>query len=450
MLSRLPNSLFLSALFGLCTLPACGDEPKPASTQQQAQQQVALPPAIDYPDSWLLGVEPAKHVAIIEDHSDALLYWLEQGRSQRTVLHIDTHDDSRVVNDETIQHLAAFADAKDYTTLKDKSGVAYSTGGKVFNIGNFLYAGYRLGVVREVIWVLPARPQDLVNISQVQGYLENVGFDRASAQTFHLEDGVIRGKRAGMPMVICTSQTIPPQREAVLLSLDIDYLMGKHQDPISSPMLQATLNLFNELAASKIVTDDALVSYSVHGGSIPVMHKYTGDYLAELLRNPSMLKQPLPRLWQERDRLLATRAQGDIDTALVMATNLVNLEPGNASVHMEQSFALLQANDVEASIQSMTMATQLDPSYLLGFLELALVVGQSSNFAADQKDPVIDQVFAAAGEIFGLPADGVDRVQKCANHYHEGEYRRAQIELFRLVEDSVSATELEVFIPADG
>lgn len=447
MTARLAKTFFLSTLMtlsALLLLPACSETEKHTSTAA-AESNVA--PVIDDPNSWILGVEPAKSLALIEDHSDALLYWLQQSRTKRTVLHIDTHDDSRLVNAGSLEHLRSLAASKDFTTLKDKSGVAFSSGGKLFNIGNFLHAGYLLGVVKEVIWVLPANPRSLSDIQKVRGWLQQVGFDPASAQSFHMDHGVIRGNRAGMPMVICTSTQIPPQTEPVLVSLDIDYLMGKHKDPLSSPMLQATLDLFHHLAAAKLATDSILVSYSVHGGSIPVMHKYTGDYLAQLLQQPSLLESDLPRLWLARDELLKTRARGEMELALQMAAGLVAQEPYNASLHMEQAFAQLQANQLEESLASMAATVALDPSYFLAYLEMALVVGQSAQYVDAARTTAIDQIFHAAGQIFPLADGSVDRVKACADFYQQGEYRRAQIELFRLVEDSVAPAQLKAFQP---
>jgi hypothetical protein len=446
MSARLVKTISMTSLFALLALlilAGCSEAEKPNA----ATPTEPTVPVITDPNSWILGVDPAKSLALIEDHSDALLYWLQQGRSKRTVLHIDTHDDSRLLNEGSLDHLRSLAVAKDFTALKDKSGVAFSSGGKLFNIGNFLHAGFLLGVVKEVIWVLPASPRNLSDIQRVRGWLQQIGFDPASAQSFHMDNGVIRGNRAGMPMVICTSMQIQQTTEPVLVSLDIDYLMGKHKNPISSPMLQATIDLFQHLAAAKIATDNILVSYSVHGGSIPVMHKYTGDYLAKLLKQPAMLETALPQMWLDRDELLKTRARGETEAALQLAAKLLILEPYNASLHMEQAFALLQASRLEDSLAAMASAVALDPSYFLAYLEMALVVGQSDHYVGPARDAAIDQIFTAAGQIFALAAGDVDRVQACADFYRQGEYRRAQIELFRLVEDSVSPAQLQVFQP---
>ncbi len=429
----------LALTIAMLSLTACGGEAKPEDvTSDRANLKADAPEMPVNPNSWVFGIEPAKNLAIIEDHSDALLYWLAEGFSKRTVLHIDTHDDSRLVDSGSVAHLRDLAESKDFSTLKEKSGVAFSTGGKIFNIGNFLHAGYLLGVVSEVIWVLPAEPNNLTNINMVRGYLEQVGFDRTSAQSFRIEKGVIRGNRAGMPMVVCSSKQIPKLDETVLVSLDIDYLMGKHQDPISSPMLRATLDLFSQMTAANIKTDHVLVSYSVHGGSIPVMHKYTGDYLADLIRHPEMLDKDLPQVWVQRDLLLQTRARGDLEQALEMAEVLIGLDPLNASLHMEQAFARLQGGDAAGAIASMNRAAELDPSYLLGFLELAMVVKQSPTFSELQRKAVTDMIFSAAGSFF-TPTDGVENhVQASARFFEQDEIRRAQIELFRLVEESAS------------
>ena len=121
-----------------------------------------------------------------------------------------------------------------------------------------------------------------------------------------------------------------------------------------------------------------------------------------------------------------------------MAEVLIGLDPLNASLHMEQAFARLQGGDAAGAIASMNRAAELDPSYLLGFLELAMVVKQSPTFSELQRKAVTDMIFSAAGSFF-TPTDGVENhVQASARFFEQDEIRRAQIELFRLVEESAS------------
>lgn len=65
--------------------------------------------------TWRYGVEPGLAVHKVEDHSDALLFWLRQGTRGRRVLHIDTHDDSRLIDPAVLPEVERSVAAEDWT-----------------------------------------------------------------------------------------------------------------------------------------------------------------------------------------------------------------------------------------------------------------------------------------------------------------------------------------------
>lgn len=436
-----PNQLRIVAILLPFAIGACGaGEGSPTVPESN----VAVPEPAGVTDVWRYGVDSGLELAKVEDHSDALLYWLQRGCKNRRVLHIDTHDDARLISDANVTRVQELYAAGKWDELKAASGVAYSSGAKAFNIGNFLYTAWKLGVVREVCWVIPGEPAQIADIARVRGWLQVIGFDAASANSFRLVDGVIRGQRSGMPMIICTAKNIPKSEEPTLLSLDIDYLAGPYRDPESTPMRDLVLALHEGIRASDLRTDFALISYSVHGGSIPLEHKYAGDYFEKLIMGPEA-EQHQPAFWSTRVAALTARHRGEHTEAVTGLVGALELRPNDPSLWLDLARVQLEQGDGGAACDSIGQAVKQDPSYYLGYVELAWVVLNDVAFESSDRVGLQRQLIEAAENSLPVAGQGQAEARLGGNYLDGRKFRRAQIEYFKVVEGTVPPERLHGF-----
>ncbi len=428
----------LPALFPLLLLTlSCAQEDTPVAEAPPSEPEGVGP-------TWAYGGEPGLAIEKVEDHCDALLYWLERGYRNRRVLHVDTHDDSRLTSDENVRKIEQLVGAGDYEELARLSGVSFSSTPKAFDIGNFLYTGWKLGVVREVCWIIPGYPHQIEDIGRVRSWLQAIGFDAASANSFRIVDGEIRGNRSGMPMVICTAGNIPHCDEPTLLSLDIDYLVGHYDDPDTTPMRDEVLKLHRAIQESGLRTDFVLISFSVHGGSITLEHKYAGDYFERLIGDPSARESP-PAFWKSRVDGLRSRAMGKFDEAASHIEEALRLIPGDAGLLFDLARVRLEDGDVEGACATIGRAVEQDPSYFIGYVELAWTVLNDPAFASSDRGAVSDRLLQAAAEVFPAASGAESHAMLGAGFLRRGEFRRAQIEYFQLMRKAVPAQRLHVF-----
>jgi len=394
-------------------------------------------------DTWILGQEKGKHVVKVEDHSDALLYFLKHNYKNRTVIHLDSHDDSRIVPDHNINLISKMASTGDYKALKEGSGISYGSNGKIFNIGNFLFAAYKLGVINQVYWVFPTDGFPEQATESVKKYLLESGFDQESVSTFHFEDGYIRGSRKGLPIVLCTQTDIPLIKETALVSLDVDYLMGMYGGPKKTPMGQLSKKLFDDLKASGIKTDFTVISYSVRGITLPLMHRYAGDYLYDFISNPASESQISNGLLKTRDNILELRSDNNFKLVIKRLNELLERDKSNASLYYDLALTHLFNNEPGLTNKMLEKAITFDPVYFLGYVEIgSMMLNSIQKNAIDKRESTMGFLKNASRFI------GDDVI---ANRYllegnqllFDGNVRKAQIMYSKALKQKIGITKFE-------
>jgi hypothetical protein len=243
----------------------------------------------------LLGQDPLKNVTLVEDHSEVLVQWVKKGIRDATLIHIDTHDDIQKISPGKIGQLKKLYHQKDISAI----GRANSPSDRgLYDIGNFIYAAGKLGIIKEVYWIIPFSHFSHSDVeNRMKKFLKSYYFSDDDIKTFKVEDGHFRGEIDGIPLIICGIEKLPTIDHPLLLSIDIDFF----------PYLSVEYGV-NKLEAIRIILDilfkkdykvmDAVVAYSVNGGYTMVSHRWLGNVILEMLKKPALLSDPKPpELW---------------------------------------------------------------------------------------------------------------------------------------------------------
>jgi len=193
----------------------------------------------------------------IENHDEALRVWRDSGRRERILVHVDAHHDLWWVPD-----------------------------GKAVTIANFISPALRDGLFREIHWVVPDRSWESAgNRRQILHHLYRLQEDFPGRPECHQirRDG-ISTTLLGKPLHVSSVEGLPKFREAVLLDLDVDYLIlprvtygyGDPHPPL--PWIWPG-ELLSRLHARGVQSDLTTIAYSVQGGYTPLGWKYLGDEL---------------------------------------------------------------------------------------------------------------------------------------------------------------------------
>jgi tetratricopeptide (TPR) repeat protein len=262
-LSRRQFLVLTLQLFALANLPGC---------------RSSLP---------VLGKDPIKAPLIVENHSRTLARWAELGIRDAVVINFDTHDDFRWIPDSKIDELNKIYRRKDWQRFREVDSVAKEG---LYHIGNWIYAGARLGIFKKVYWVIPYDFSKNIPDAVLRGFLKDSKFRDEDIKTFSLSGGQFHGSYYGIPVTVCGKESLPTINEPVLLSIDADFF-PTFSDEFRIDFLSSLQTLFEALFRKNYRVQEAVVSYSVNGDYLHPHLRWVGDWIAMLLKNPEMLRE---------------------------------------------------------------------------------------------------------------------------------------------------------------
>lgn len=313
------------------------------------------------PGASLVGEMPARDVVLVEHHSEALPAWRRAGVRDRIALHLDGHADFDWLPDTAIARFAGETPGGLAALAHHPLALDGETHRR-YGIWNFLYPAARLGLVREIVWVVPdgtfahrADPERLVRellFAKVHG----MTLEEAGAWTF--EERRARGRAIGVPILVTELADLPRIDEPVLLDIDLDYFTtasATTQEVVPVPWTTPT-EVVAALRAKGIRTDLATVSYSTYGGYTPPEARWLGRAMVRGLTEPGR-----PRDADASRRAVGLAlASGRYGEAVRLATEAVRRDPGDASASYALALAHAGAGDSTAATRARAAAVAAD------------------------------------------------------------------------------------------
>ena len=314
-------------------------------------------------DSGEVGVDSIRAVRLFENHSTALIEWRRAGVRDRVLVHLDGHSDLDWLPDITVSRIAA-ARPDELPALELHPYTMDGTALSRFGIRNFIYPAARMGIVRELVWVVPdgslGDPESVVRMAReiLVGKLEMVSVDEALS--LRPVGRAIQGEILGVPILVCEIGDLPAIHEPVLLDVDLDYFTtgsAISQEVTAEPWItpRAVLDV---LQKKQIRTDLVTLSYSTIGGFLPPGSRWIGPALVRGLRNP---RADLPD--GDRARMEAQEAMeaGHDGRAAELFGEWTRVEPDSACAWFSYAAALQNAGRQDEAVAARRQAVALDP-----------------------------------------------------------------------------------------
>ncbi len=346
------------ALLALASLGCVGDSDRRPS-------RTPGPPA-------RVGVEPVAEVHLFESNSSALIAWRRADVRDRVLVHLDGHADLDWLPDETMARLAA---AQPTELLNDQIHPYAMDGSDLagFGVANFIYPAARMGIVRELVWVVPdgslrdrTAAQRLIHGAIIRE-VQMVPVEEARSLRF--EDGVVRGQILDLPITVCELSRLPAIDEPVLLDIDLDYFTTRSgpRSHVTGRPWTTPARVLDSLRERGVSTDLATIALSTLGGYVPPSARWMGLSLRERLRRGG----PGGGLDAERQRLSELEARGEIGAAVEACRAWVERFPDDASAWFALGEFLELEGNLEQADRARLRAGQLDPLLIHGDLFIA-------------------------------------------------------------------------------
>lgn len=278
---------------------------------------------------------PHPPVAAVEAHSEALVLWLERGIRGATLVHVDAHNDLREIPPEKAAAIEALARRGDLRAMRRADSPGEDG---LYHEGSFVTAALRLGIVRNIVWVLPARDGE-----------------SAQAELRRLEK---RG--LNVPLETCTLETMPDLPDPVLLGIDLDFLPEFARER-GLTELEAARRLVRTLGKKAPRRLHVVMSYSTGDGYTPILLRWLGDATLDMLG--AFPPAPSPegeRLWAFLQRAESLRQTGEFDSLVGFLKARSPSLPGEPARLLYLADALYLKDEVERSFDLCRDACRLD------------------------------------------------------------------------------------------
>ena len=270
---------------------------------------------------------------MMEDHRDAYFLWQKMGLRGASCLHIDAHLD-----------MAGFLAPLDAALTRSD-----------INCGNYLLKAMEEGIVGQVVWVVPphlmVKSKDMLH--WLCGELPNwLPLTLDEFNSLKVAEGRVSGQLRGVPLVVCTSDKLPPLSGPWLLDLDIDYFL----DDLDG-VWQTPFQLLSDLPDQDWLA--TTIAISVLGGYTPVARRYLGD-VSQLIWNGQ--REQAQQWWNCLHGLESLQAA----SPALQAAALVTRAWGAGSDHQGEAW---------------TQAAQLVPAYQVDPFDVAAMYWLRKKFS---------------------------------------------------------------------
>ena len=297
---------------------------------------------------------------ILENHSEALLRWAQKDIRQAVLINIDAHDDLRWIEPAKIGELQQIKQRRDWQAF---SAADANGPDGLYNIGSFIYAAHKLGIVSCVYWVIPFPYFQAPEASKkLDKFLDDYGFPRKDIDTFAMRNGCYHGTYFDIPLVICSIDSLPHIGEPVILSMDADFF-PPFSGFYSRDILTAMSVFFSRLAEREYLVQDAVISCSVDGGYLSVARRWIVEHSEEYLLEPEYLSGPYPETWLIRGLADIYYQNDDTEALLDLTSRFQHLHDRDLSLMVYYSFALLASGNAQGAFKTARTASLTDRRY---------------------------------------------------------------------------------------
>lgn len=343
------------------------------------------------PDLPVLGVMPVSRGLLVENHVEMLMRWAFRGFKSMTVVHVDARDGLGRFGPKG---KAAFDQIAALDPRSEKGQALLREKSVFFGEADLLRAAYETGMINRIVWVTPM-PLHMLrgDAPKLRPLLVSAGFTREDADSVSFANGCYAGTRGGIPVEICSQETMPSIGEPVLLSMDLNYF-GDAARTRKAEQLNVAFDFFKLAAAKEYRVADVVFSYSIETGEISVMSRWMGDIAVDLLRNPSIRRDtrrpPEYSVLQQADTVAA---EDDYEAMYNGLSGYLSHYPGKPpALLLYKALSAIMVGRSEEAIEDASKSCEGDEGYCYGLVELGLrlleagdVAGANRFFAAAEK-----------------------------------------------------------------
>lgn len=236
-----------------------------------------------------------------------------------------------------------------------------------------LSAALDAGWFSAIVWIFPsAAAPDKLDLATFRKQLTDARLaTEREADGFILDQGTFKGKVHGIPLTAAPSSGLVSVDQPLLLHIDVDYFKPLYKGEIKTPLYPLMVETLNSIKNKGWKAAAATVSLSNLGSGLSLRTRFLGKDLAEILRNPQVLNEPIPMQWEQRANALYLENFMQKGNIRELYQKMEQDDPADPSVKYALYHVARQFNEGDEALEYLRQAVQIDPVYALEYPILA-------------------------------------------------------------------------------
>jgi len=378
----------LALLFAL-TLTACQkqDEPTQSKTQTAAESTVTQTQSL--PETTVTPSEPAALKSLfnepieatrIERPSAALPFWRDAAGGSRPALVLySIHPFLQPLADEQTEELREL--------VATGTPEIFHQRGSYFRVDPALLPTQTVSTAldsnlfSELVWIIPSTSTpDQLSLDQFRSQVVEAGFltEEEGAQ-LTMNEGSFTGTVRGLPFKAIHHMAIQELDSPAIVHLDLSFFKGMYTNEIKTPLYPLLSQVASDLKPLNWQVHAVTLSYSTAESELSLETRFMINRFAELLGNPAMLEQDMPKAWNLHSEALYT-INFFLETKVTeLYERAIKEAPEDAAVLYGLALRKLRDNNLGEALSLIDRAVAQDSGYAYEYLSLADRAGQSND-----------------------------------------------------------------------
>ena len=345
------------------------------SSKEKPKEEVKyfkLKPTEVIPTAAVSFSEGVNNTEVVETGSDNIAIWAKNGLRDKTLILIDSKISIQgQMYDDYLMEVKKLIDNNNYELLSKYSGMTQKLK-KLYDSTNYIYVAHRLGIIKDVVWVLPISSpinsdyKDFFKQNLKKGYPQ---FAQEDIDSFTLSDKKIQGSLFGIPITVIAITELPEFKEPVIMSINLSYINSFVVDNVKTPIEDITVSLLNMLKNKKPLVNYITIVNSNATFEVPLMFRFLSNILRDIFKDPSLMWAP-KREWilkQEADKFLAFV---NYESAEQRYNEILKTTPNDPSIYFQLSTLRTKDSRYEEASEHLEKAITYDNGYVLGYISL--------------------------------------------------------------------------------
>ncbi len=326
----------------------------------------------------VIAVDTIENINVYEDHSEALIHWLKQGYRDLVLINIDEHDDLRFIPEHKIERLKRLVVNKKWKEIQKAHDVGVPS---LFTLADFIYAAYRLGVVKKLYWISPSGFLKWPDIEKgAHELLRAFGYPEEIIKNFKADGRIAKGRIYGLEVMLTSVENLPMIKEPVLVTFDVDYFSNSLWK-LKKGELYIFSEFFSKIKKKNIRVKDVSIAYSVNGGYTEAIYRYLGDEVAMLLKRPDLAtSNDYPELWKIREEGFKYYRRQEYQKSLKIFEEGITKFPADASFLGGKAAVLTMFDRKKEALAIIKKAVEISPGYAYLYVFLARELGKKKDY----------------------------------------------------------------------